>query len=83
MAVFPNKQQMNDVERSAWRVSCNFQRSIHPLYKRRLETLKQQKRSLTSDQSSDDENGVKRRRMIAQIPKPTAVHVSILKIQST
>ena len=68
---------MNDVERIAWRVLCNFQRSIHPLYKRRLETLKQQKNSLTSNQSSEDEKREKRRRMIAQIPKPTAVNVSI------
>jgi hypothetical protein len=80
VAVFPNQQQMNDVERVAWQLSCNFQRSLHPLYRQAINRLPRSSIVESKGQSHGDLEG--HQNGVMHVPTPTAVHISILKIQS-
>jgi hypothetical protein len=133
-ATFPNQQKMNDIEHMAWTISCNYQRTLHPIYINHINRIEQYKYkqqlyiyrrvmdmhsrtqevidttspTKTNDGTTDiksnhdetvptldpppsttgplliqDDNSnrnQKRSRVI--VPKPSAVHISILKIQS-
>jgi hypothetical protein len=111
-AIFANRHRMNDAEHMAWTISCNYQRTLHPIYRNhinRIEEVRRRQRQyiystlntartdtnavsinpVTVREGADDEmndsvltsqrnnTGLK---VIS--PKPTAVHISILKIQS-
>ena len=73
MAVFPNRQRMGGYERLSWKVSCNFQRERHPLI--RLQKARRRKIACLAAPRRHEGTPFDR------VPAPTAVHVSILKMQ--
>ena len=106
-AVFSNQNRMNDAEHMAWTISCNYQRTLHPLYRKyinRIDEMRRKQRQYiyntlnnartgtedatkTSAVGDDVDNSVESFQSITTglkvtIAKPTAVHISILKIQS-
>lgn len=112
-AVFANRHTMNDNEHLAWTISCNYQRTMHPIFLHHINRIEEAKRkqrhliyntlhkvhtntvvaaasnSPTAQPRSDDgkDNNVatlqrKNTGLKVVSPKPTAVHISILKIQS-
>ena len=99
---------MNDAEHLAWVLSCNYQRTLHPIYRNyinRFEEVRRRQRQficntlnnvgiidtdVVSTKASSDDHGnnssMTSQRNISGLkvvsPKPTAVHISILKIQA-
>jgi hypothetical protein len=107
-AVFANRHPMNDNEHLAWTISCNYQRTMHPIFIHhinRIEEAKRKQRQFIYNSLSpirtdtvveaastnpvirgrrDGVDGNENARSGLKIisPTPTAVHISILKIQS-
>jgi hypothetical protein len=112
-AVFANRHTMNDNEHLAWTISCNYQRTMHPIFIHHINRIEEAKRkqrhfiyntlhkihtdtvvaaasnNLTVRPRADDGNDnnaatFQRKNSGLKVvsPKPTAVHISILKIQS-
>jgi hypothetical protein len=80
VAVFPNQLQMNEIEHIAWQLSCNFQRSRHPLYHQAMNRL--HRPSISASNTTIREHRHEDHKVLMHVPAPTAVHISILKIQS-
>ena len=115
-AVFANRHRMNDNEHLAWTISCNYQRTMHPIFIHHINRIEETKRkqrqfiynSLNPIRSPDavvdpmstdpavrgrvDDGNCGNVTLLQQerdnsspkiiSPTPTAVHISILKIQS-
>ena len=72
---------MNEIEHRAWQLSCNFQRSRHPLYHQAMNRLELP--GFDVDEAYHPGVLKERRKAMMRIPASTAVHISILKIQTT
>ena len=112
-AIFANRHRMDDKEHMAWTISCNYQRTLHPIYINsinRIEEMRRKQRqyiyntlnnirtdttdplstnpvvvqaSVPSDANNSTMTSQRNNTGLKVIsPAPTAVHISILKIQS-
>ena len=116
-AIFANRHPMNDNEHLAWTISCNYQRTMHPIFIHHINRIEEAKRkqrqfiyntlnNLCTDgvvdvastntavrgrteyHSSNNHVSVSATTQQSNSvmkfisPKATAVHISILKIQS-